>query len=1009
MQDIATLSIDVDSTAVRKSKEDLASLDAQSSATESSVFSLEKAFIALAAAAAAVKVVEMVKEATMLAARYETLGVVMEVMGNNAGLTSGQMNTLQIELEKTGISSIKARESLNMLAAAHVDMANASKLARIAQDAAVIAGVNSSEAFNTLVKSVQTGIVVTAHHMGVMVSYEGAYKRMKEAIGAHGRELTESEKTQARMNEMLEQGALRAGVYDAAMGTAGKQLKSMERYIENLQVQVGSLFGPVFTSAVSGASEGLKNASEGMKGFIESGDASIVATKIKSSFQDAIRTVVDMTKFLYEHRGAILAIGAAWVSISVGTKVFEMVNQITAWIAVQRASAVANIQARLAKEADIAVAQRQAMSLTTLTAAEEGLIRAEVEAAVAIRAKTMAANSGTVALETMTVAGNAAKTTFMSFAGIFSVIVSVVTMAATAMFLFKESATKSADDAIKSAEEYNSTLDDQLEAQKRFWDLKSKGSSTDDAIKSTVEAVDKTPQIRALDKAYGDLQVKLNAYGNDRQAIADKMQTADEGNAAVIANELKSYDDIASRMKSILSLRERIVEKANQARSGSEAIQAERIASGKRPDEVSDAKEKESVYASELLRIELELAKARTENTMLAKATAESDALDVQHKQNILRWQKEANKEKPGLTEGEVRDLTERDAKLKVDKQKQIMDQLAEEQVRVDASTQSKLRNSDRETWSAKIEIWKQAFHRLNEERKKASLDTFGVNDFDKFMQNNTIREMPNEIQRLNSELKKLEEEKGRALTFKEEIAALDELGARIDASTEATKKLKAQLQKKDERQGDFFGGMKEGFISVGQSMDDLFTEGKKMATDFSNKTADAFAKMASSGKFEFKGLLKYIMEEIIRFLMAKAVTMFITSFMGASSNSGSSGYGTTGNFYAQQAGDFSGGKATGGSTVAGNSYLIGEQGPEIWTAPAAGTVIPNDQLFGGGNQNNTTIVIKIDKSGNKQTEADNDDNFTRALAADVVRVVDQRIEEHKRSGGKLNPISGRS
>jgi hypothetical protein len=54
-----------------------------------------------------------------------------------------------------------------------------------------------------------------------------------------------------------------------------------------------------------------------------------------------------------------------------------------------------------------------------------------------------------------------------------------------------------------------------------------------------------------------------------------------------------------------------------------------------------------------------------------------------------------------------------------------------------------------------------------------------------------------------------------------------------------------------------------------------------------------------------------------------------------------------------------SGAKAIGGPVSAGNSYLVGEQGPEVITMGGNGTVIPNNQL--GGNN----ITINVNGGGN--------------------------------------------
>jgi len=60
--------------------------------------------------------------------------------------------------------------------------------------------------------------------------------------------------------------------------------------------------------------------------------------------------------------------------------------------------------------------------------------------------------------------------------------------------------------------------------------------------------------------------------------------------------------------------------------------------------------------------------------------------------------------------------------------------------------------------------------------------------------------------------------------------------------------------------------------------------------------------------------------------------------------------------------GAFGGGKASGGAVTAGTTYLVGEQGPELFTAGANGAIIPNKAISsGGGNTVNITINGAVD------------------------------------------------
>ena len=277
MSDIATLSIKVDSSDVKGATQAMGGLTNAGGLVEGMVAKLAAAF-------AAWQLAGMVKESALLAARYETLGVVMGVMGNNVGHTATQMAQFQEGLEATGISMVGARQSLNMMAAAQLNLAQSSDLARVAQDAAVISGTNSTEAFEALTRSIQTGMVVIAHRAGIMVSYEKAEKEFAATLGKTKEQLTSQELAQARLNAVLEEGRKRQGAYEASMETAGKQLLSMERYVENFKVKFGEAFGPLLKVLVSDMSKGLKAASEwidknavGMANFAEAMRSTAVA------------------------------------------------------------------------------------------------------------------------------------------------------------------------------------------------------------------------------------------------------------------------------------------------------------------------------------------------------------------------------------------------------------------------------------------------------------------------------------------------------------------------------------------------------------------------------------------------------------------------------------------------------------------------------------------------------------------------------------------------------------
>ncbi len=200
---------------------------------------LGKAVAAIGFAAAAKQAATFVFEATKLAARVETLGVVTETLGRNAGYTALQITQLERAIQKKGITTQASRQALAKMMQAELDLADATDLARLAQDAAVIAGTNSSEAFQRLVNVISTGNVRMARTMGLQVNFNAGYEKMAEQLGKTTDELTEQEKAQSRANSVLAEGVQIAGTYEAAMESVGKQLESTARFWEEFRVEVG--------------------------------------------------------------------------------------------------------------------------------------------------------------------------------------------------------------------------------------------------------------------------------------------------------------------------------------------------------------------------------------------------------------------------------------------------------------------------------------------------------------------------------------------------------------------------------------------------------------------------------------------------------------------------------------------------------------------------------------------------------------------------------------------------
>ena len=85
-----------------------------------------------------------------------------------------------------------------------------------------------------------------------------------------------------------------------------------------------------------------------------------------------------------------------------------------------------------------------------------------------------------------------------------------------------------------------------------------------------------------------------------------------------------------------------------------------------------------------------------------------------------------------------------------------------------------------------------------------------------------------------------------------------------------------------------------------------------------------------------------------------------------------------------------------GGSVNAGQSYLVGERGMEIFTPRTSGNITPNHQL------GNTNVVVNVDAKGQSQVQGDQ--GQAAALGRAISAAVTQELVRQKRPGGLLSP-----
>ena len=212
------------------------------------------------------KAVGIVSGVALAAARYETLGIVMRTVGNNAGYSGAQMEEFAKSLQKSGIAMLESRQVLTVMAQAQIDLTKAQQLGRVAQDAAVIGNLNSSKALEQMIHGIHTANIRVLRTIGINVSFEESYAKVAKALGRTADSFSVAEKTAIRTNAVLEAGTRIVGTYEAAMETAGKQLLSLERYWSNLKVLAGAVFTPALAEMVQIITGSIKDINSELSG-----------------------------------------------------------------------------------------------------------------------------------------------------------------------------------------------------------------------------------------------------------------------------------------------------------------------------------------------------------------------------------------------------------------------------------------------------------------------------------------------------------------------------------------------------------------------------------------------------------------------------------------------------------------------------------------------------------------------------------------------------------------------
>lgn len=192
-------------------------------------------------------------ESFRTAARVGEMDASLRALAKANNLSYDEMQKSVAAIRKQGIEASTAQDLVAQFARNQLSLGDATKLATVAQDAAVISGRNSTEVLADLTHGITTQNSQVLRNAGLNVQAGQAIDAYAKSVGKSVKDLTDAERSQAVLNAVLESGKTVAGAYAEAMTEPGKVLRSFKRVADDIKLSVGQglvqAFGPLILQA----------------------------------------------------------------------------------------------------------------------------------------------------------------------------------------------------------------------------------------------------------------------------------------------------------------------------------------------------------------------------------------------------------------------------------------------------------------------------------------------------------------------------------------------------------------------------------------------------------------------------------------------------------------------------------------------------------------------------------------------------------------------------------------
>jgi len=238
-------------------------------------------------------------------------------------------------------------------------------------------------------------------------------------------------------------------------------------------------------------------------------------------------------------------------------------------------------------------------------------------------------------------------------------------------------------------------------------------------------------------------------------------------------------------------------------------------------------------------------------------------------------------------------------------------------------------------------------------------------------------RETKNALELLNLEEERLKAVRAIAAIQNLPYADRVEREKAVNAEYEKSRNLILNRQTTEfEATRNFSQGWSKALADYTENSQNSFQQAGKLFQRVTGGMEDSIVNFAKTGKFEFKGFMASILEDILRSQVSKLISGLFG--IGGGGKGGLFGGAIIPGFL-----------AAGGPALAGKPYIVGEKGPELFVPNNSGTVVSNGEFGTGGGTSVIYNINAVDASSFKQLVA-RDPGFIYAVTEQGRRILPQ-------------------